>query len=278
MRMVTMRSSSPHSTVAPVVAVNDTVIAHAAIAREVQHHTGGTPRAAWQEATRALVIRELLLQRTHALGVLAQPQSQDGLRETQDEALIRALLETEVRAPMADDAACLRYYQANLAKFRSPDLFEPLHILFKAARVDAEAYMRARTQANATLAALRDSPGQFETVARSVSECSSAHQGGRLGQVASGETTPEFEAAMRALQPGEISPIPVETRYGVHIIRLDRKIAGEMLPFPHVRDRIAAWLEESSWRRAVAQYVRLLAGHARVTGCDINGANSPLVQ
>lgn len=56
-----MRTVINHVTAAGVVAVNEAVIANADIAREVQNHTGASPRDTWQEATRALVIRELLL-------------------------------------------------------------------------------------------------------------------------------------------------------------------------------------------------------------------------
>ena len=103
-------------------------------------------------------------------------------------------------------------------------------------------------------------------------------EGGRLGQVARGDTTPEFEAALLSLQPGQICPEPVQTRYGVHVMRLERKVAGQMLPFEMVRERIAAYLEASAWRRAVAQYVALLAGGADIAGFDMPGAASPLVQ
>ncbi|HQT79103.1 MAG TPA: peptidylprolyl isomerase [Rhodopila sp.] len=273
MRTVTLRTSTPTA-----IAVNDAVIASTDIAREVQNHAGESPKQAWEEATRALVVRQLLLQRARTLGLAAEPQTVDGLRETQDEALIRTLLEADVRTPTADEANCRRYYQANLARFRSLDLFEPLHILFKADPSDKAAYARALEQAEAVLADVTTAPNCFESMARALSDCPSATDGGRLGQVARGDTTPAFETAMLALEAGQLCPAPVRTPYGVHVLRLDRKVAGQTLPFEHVRDRIAAYLEESAWRRAVAQYVALLAGQARITGFDMPGAASPLVQ
>ncbi|MDR3517658.1 MAG: peptidylprolyl isomerase [Azospirillaceae bacterium] len=260
------------------VTVNEIAIPHAAIAREVQHHAAASPRDSWQSATRALVIRELLLQRAAALGLVAEPRTRDGGAETDEEALIRLLLEREVSIPTADDAVCRRYYDNHAARFRSPDLFEPAHILFKARRDDAEAYGQATTRAEAVLAQLREQPDRFDALARALSDCPSAAEGGRLGQVVRGDTTPEFEAALAALAPGTISPTPVATRYGVHVLRLDRKVAGDLLPFAAVRDRIAAYIEESSERRAIAQYIALIAGQARIVGFDLPGATSPLVQ
>jgi peptidyl-prolyl cis-trans isomerase C len=62
MRTVTLRSSTPST-----VSVNDAVIAHADIAHYVQNHPAPTRKQAWDAATHALVVRELLLQRARSL-------------------------------------------------------------------------------------------------------------------------------------------------------------------------------------------------------------------
>lgn len=260
------------------VTVNDVAIPHATIAREVQNHQAGSPADAWGQATRALVIRELLLQRARELEIAADPRTEDGARETAEESLIRLLLEREIVTPKADEAVCRRYYDSNAKRFRSPDLFEPAHILFKARRDDADAYAKAETQAEAILANLQQHPEKFDSLARSLSDCPSATEGGRLGQIVRGETTPEFETFLVAMEPGQICPTPVRTRYGVHVLRLDRRIAGQKLPFEAVRDQIATYLEDRTWRRAVAQYIALIAGQARIDGFDLPAATSPLVQ
>ena len=260
------------------VAVNGVVIANGDIAREVQNHDQPSPAEAWSAATRALVVRELLAQRARQLNLAAAPQSEGGVRETEEEALIRVLLEAEIRTPTADEASCRRYYAANQARFRSPDLFEPLHILFKAAQNDEPAYAQALARAEMVLAEIQATPERFDRLARALSDCPSASDGGRLGQVMRGETTPEFEAALLALHQGELCPLPVRTRYGVHILRLERRVDGVVLPFEQVHARIAKYLEENAARRAAAQYVALLAGQARIDGCTIAGAVSSLVQ
>ncbi len=260
------------------VTVNDVAIPHATIAREVQNHRAQSPADAWKQATRALVIRELLLQRARALEITADPRTENGARETAEESLIRLLLEREVVTPKADVAVCQRYYDRNIARFCSPDLFEPAHILFKARRDDVDAYAKAEARAEAILADLQQHPEKFDSLARSLSDCPSATEGGRLGQVVRGETTPEFETFLVAMEPGQICATPVRTRYGVHVLRLDRRSAGQTLPFEAVRDQIATYLENRTWRRAVAQYITLIAGQARIAGFDLPAATSPLVQ
>lgn len=256
-----------------VVSVNGTAIARDTIVREMQNYAAPKPIAAWQQAARALVIRELLLQEARRLAIVAEPASDaEGRRETDEEAMIRGLIEREVSVPEPDDATCRRYYEQNRARFRSADIFEASHILFAAVAKDREAYAQARADAEAVLATLRDNPGTFAMLAKAHSRCPSAGQGGNLGQITGGQTTPEFEQALAKIAPGELSAQPVETRYGFHIIRLDRKIEGRTLPYELVAERIADYLRESVRRRADAQYIARLVSAAKIEGIELAGA------
>jgi len=257
------------------VRVNGIAIARDVIAREAQHHPARTPLESWKAAARALVVRELLLQEARRLAIEEPPLADvDGRRETADEAAVRALVAREVRTPSADAATCRRYYEQNRQRFHSPDIYEAAHILFAASKADAPGYAQARSAAHAVLAVLREYPERFAELAQAHSACPSASQGGNLGQITAGETTPEFEQALFALEPGTIGAEPVATRYGFHIVRLDRRHAGRELPFELVADRIAAYLEERVQHRALAQYVARLAATARVEGIDLANADA----
>ena len=214
------------------VSVNGVVIPHDAVAREVQHHPESTPVRAWQQAVRALAVRELLLQEARRQGLTPEPQTDgDGRRETDDEALIGGLIAREVRVPEPDEDACRRYYDHNRSRFHSADLYEASHILIAARRDQPEAFAAARDRAEVVLAMLASEPGRFADLAAAHSDCPSATAGGNLGQLTRGDTTPEFEQALVRLAPGEMTKAPVETRYGFHIIHLDRHIQGGELPF-----------------------------------------------
>ena len=265
-----------HRTLLPkanVVKVNGVVIPRDMISREAQHHPAGTPLAAWRAATEALVVRELLLQEARRLDIAAEALTDaDGRRETADEAAVRALVAREVRLPEADEATCRTYYERNRRRFRSPDIYEAAHILFAAAKDDVQGYARAYAEAMPVLALLQERPERFAELASIHSACPSAGQGGNLGQITRGQTTPEFERALTELAPGTMSREPVATRYGFHIIRLDRKHDGRELPFELVAERIADYLAESVQRRATVQYVARLAGAARIEGADLPSA------
>lgn len=263
----------------PALTVNGVAISDEMVRSEAQNHPADTPATAFAAAARALVVRELLLQEARRLGLAAAPEALGaGRRETDEDALVRALLEREISAPTADEAACRRYYEQNPRRFRSETLFEARHILFAAPETDAAARHRAHDAAAAVLTELRTAPDRFAELAAQHSACSSAGQGGALGQLGRGSTVPEFEAALHALQPGGLSAAPLATRFGYHILLLERRIDGEQLPFEHVAQRIAGWLEAASWSRAVAQYIGILAGRADITGIVLDAANGPLVQ
>ena len=262
-----------------IIAVNGVAIAQEAIAAELQNHPADTPDDAALEAARALVIRELLLQEAERKGITGEPADLgEGRRETANEARVRALLEREVHVPQADEATCRRFYESDRGRFRTPDLFEPAHILIAADASDADAHGRAMALASELIATLRDEPERFESLARQHSDCSTAREGGRLGQVERGQTTPEFETFLLGMEEGELCPVPVPTRYGVHVLRLDRRVDGAHAPFESVRDLIAHYLLEASFRRGAAQYIGILAGAADIRGIALDGADSPLVQ
>jgi peptidyl-prolyl cis-trans isomerase C len=261
--------------------VNGVEISDHAINAELQYHPAGSVEEAREAATRALVVRELLLQTAARRGIVQANPPEPGQaeeRETDDEALIRTLIAREVTTPEPDAETCRRFYDQNLKRFRSLDLFEAAHILFPADPEDAAATAQARQQAAAALAEVLAAPQRFADLARELSACPSAAQGGNLGQVSRGQTVPEFETFLFNLEPGQICPVPVKTRFGYHVLRLDRRIEGRQLPFEAVSDQIAAYLGEHVWRRAVSQYLQLLVGQAEIRGIALNGASTPLVQ
>lgn len=107
------------------VSVNGVAIPRDAIAREVQHHPAPSPVAAWRAAAQALVIRELLVQAARDRGVVPRPIIDgEGRRETVEEALIRALVEQDVKTPEPDAETCRRYFTQNRRRFPADATYE----------------------------------------------------------------------------------------------------------------------------------------------------------
>jgi peptidyl-prolyl cis-trans isomerase C len=253
-----------------IISVNGVAIARDDISREAQNHHAETPAAAWTEAAQALVVRQLLVQEARRLGLSPEPATDgQGRRETDEEALIRGLVEREVITPTPDEASCRRYYEQNRQKFRSSDLYEAAHILIAANPNDPKQVAEKRKSALALIEILARDPSSFADAARVYSACSSREHGGNLGQISRGQTVAEFEEGLSRLTPGFIAHEPIHTRYGFHVVRLDRKIEGEALAYELVAKRIADYLDETCRRRAVAQYIGILAGQARIDGFSL---------
>lgn len=275
MTIIVDRSIKGFETKPAPVSVNGVPIPRDAIAQEIQNHPASKPLMAWQAAARALVVRELLLQEASRIGLEAQPQADDeGRLETTQESLLRQLAESEIVTPEPDRDVCRRYYENNITRFRTSDIYEAAHILIAACADDTAGFAEARSRAEAILARLNERAELFAELAAMHSACPSGKQGGNLGQISAGQTTPEFERSLVALAPGEMTAAPVASRYGLHIIRLDRKLDGRTLPYKMVSERIASYLKDRVQRRATAQYIARLVSRAEITGIEIEGAQA----
>lgn len=216
-------------------------------------------------ATTALVLRRVLLDEAARQGL--DPASEDDA--------IGTLLARHAPAPEADEAACRRYYQANPQRFIVGELIEADHILFQVTPGVNLDMLRAH--ASAVLADLLADPSTFAEVARRQSNCPSAAVGGNLGQLGRGDTVPEFEKAVFALPAGGLLPQVLETRHGLHVVRVTRRIEGRLLPFEQVHESIASALTAASRDTAWRQYARLLVERADVQGIDLGGAEDDRV-
>ncbi|HEX5512879.1 MAG TPA: peptidylprolyl isomerase, partial [Gammaproteobacteria bacterium] len=256
------------------VTVNGVEIEPEAIAQEIQHHPAADGATAWREAARALALRELLLQEARRLGIEPEPERDAaGRSETKEDAIVRALLERQVQPGTVSDEECRRYYQSRIERFRTPALFEAAHILIEPSSDDEQAWKTAEAEAKAIIAALGDDPESFAAAARKFSKCPTAHQGGSLGQVRRGELVTAVQAALEGLPEGTVCREPVRSRFGWHVLRLQRRIEGRPLPFELVKDKIADMLEARAWTVAAARYATALAQSAEVEGVLIDPAS-----
>jgi len=90
------------------------------------------------------------------------------------------------------------------------------HILVKTNELVSETEAQARLR---TLKERLENKADFADLARVHSEDASAAKGGDLGWILPGDTVPEFERAMDALKPGEISD-PIRSPFGWHLIQV----------------------------------------------------------
>jgi peptidyl-prolyl cis-trans isomerase C len=246
------------------IEVNGVEITDSAIEHELPHHRqAGNPL---KQAVHELVLRALLLQEADRLGISGED----------DDERVAALFDREIHVPVADETVCETYYRNHAQRFVSGELVEARHILFQVTPNVSLELLRETSEA--VLDELRAKPERFAELARDYSNCASGAVGGSLGQLSRGQTVPEFEALAFRLAEGEMADRLLETRFGLHIVQVMRRVEGAQVPFEAVKAQIADLLTRQSWQRAVHQYLQILVGRAEIAGVTLEGAETPLAQ
>ncbi len=228
---------------------------------------------------------ELLRQSAMAQGLLAadDPAPTAGAISEAAEAAIERLLDTELQLPEPSDEAGQRHYHAHAARYACGERVLARHVLFAVTPgVDVNAL---RQRAEACLLDVRSATPEeqaagdrFAAAARSSSNCPSGTDGGQLGWLRAEDCAPEF--ARELFGHAEIGVLPrlVHSRFGLHVVGVLERESGTVPPYEQVRAAVLQQLRQQSFATALSQYLRLLAGRARVVGVDLDAAETPLVQ
>jgi peptidyl-prolyl cis-trans isomerase SurA len=102
----------------------------------------------------------------------------------------------------------------------------------------------------------------FASLAKSLSQDTSAERGGDLGWANPGMFVPEFEVVMNSLKEGEISQ-PLVSRFGVHLIQLMERRRMELSP-QEVRESVRSELRRSRYEEAYRNWAQDVRGRAFV--------------
>lgn len=199
--------------------------------------------------------------RLEEAGFTAEAFEEDVRRQLSVERLIQEDIAKDLSV---SDAEVHAFYEANTDKLTRPAQIHARHILIKVAPdADEAAKQAARERAEAVLEKARKKGADFAALAEEYSEGPSGPRGGDLGFAPRGQFVPAFEAAAWGLEPGEISDV-VETRFGYHVLKLEEKRPGEVVPEAEVSDRIRQHLAEQKSQAAVQARVKALREKAEV--------------
>ncbi|MEL7097652.1 MAG: peptidylprolyl isomerase [Pseudomonadota bacterium] len=188
-------------------------------------------------------------------GILDQLVQQTILQQSFDGELktrIKIQLENERRSLVAGeviegilagaltDEAIQEVYNAEYANVDPGEEYNASHILLET----EEAALAVKEEI--------DGGADFAAVAREKSTGPSGPGGGSLGWFGTGAMVPDFEAAVIALKPGEVSA-PVQTQFGWHVIKLNEVRAKSAPTLDDVRQEIEAKLRNEAVDARIAE-------------------------
>lgn len=224
-------------------------------------------------------------------------------------AAIDRLLDEALALPEPAEAACRRHYAANVARYAVGEQVLARHVLFavtpgidvNALRSRAEACLLDLRTASAERTGTAEGAGRGESAGRAESagsagstagaggdrfavaaaansNCPSGQDGGQLGWLRPTDCAPEFGRELFGHAEVGVLPRLVHSRFGLHVVEVLARRPGEIPTFEQVRQAVAQALRQHSFATALSQYLRLLAGRAKVVGVEIDGAQTPLLQ
>jgi peptidyl-prolyl cis-trans isomerase D len=143
------------------------------------------------------------------------------------------------------DAEVSDYYTKNVAQFTTPETRRASHILITLKKgASAADTTAAKAKAEAIVAELRKTPGDFAKVAKAKSEDpGSAEQGGDLGVIEKGVLVAPVENAIAKLKLGEISD-PVQSDFGFHVLTVTELKPAVVKPLDVVKADVTDLLKK----------------------------------
>jgi peptidyl-prolyl cis-trans isomerase C len=199
-------------------------------------------------------LRRLLAQQAERDGLDKDPAVQAQVRLMRERVYSDARMDAFDKANTPPDAAMESYaqgvYKADPKRFTVGGQTRVRHILIKNEGPESKA------KAEALLARLKAGES-FETLAMQNSfDLASGPKGGDLGFFGPGAMVKDFETAVDQLKnPGDLSGV-VKTEFGYHIIRLEERRPGGVLPYAEVRETLRAEARARAQRDAREQLIK----------------------
>jgi parvulin-like peptidyl-prolyl isomerase len=183
----------------------------------------------------------------------AEGYTEESYREHVAEMMASKMYLDRIRVDAADvsDTELERYYHENENRLTFPEQVRVRHILLTWKPLGTQDDRAAiRKQMEPILERARAGEDFTALVAEFSEDFATKDSGGDTGLFHRGQMTPAFEEAAFALEPGEISE-PVETGYGVHILKLEERLESRLVPLDEVREQLRDHVREEKMEAAV---------------------------
>lgn len=219
------------------VTVNNIVITQAELNSYSSQRTRGTnyadlPKPQQEMLRDELINLELMAQEAVDSGVAEQPALKAQLALMRKELLARTYLQDWIKNNEPDEATLREFYDKRQAGDQLNE-YKARHIL-----VDDEALA-------ADLITQLKGGAEFAELAKNSSKDGSAANGGDLGWFQASHMVKPFADAVKALENGQYSQAPVQSRFGYHVILREDSRAKAPPSFDSIRDELRGEAREA---------------------------------
>jgi len=199
-----------------------------------------------------LILNDLLFEEGRKAGYDHDPEIDRQVSDLRRRLVVQRVMRQYQTPPTIGDDQVRAYYDQN------PDLYSTTQV--RASHI----LVKDEETAKQLLAEVKAHPEKFADLAHEKStDTASAQKGGDLGMFGQGRMVPEFERAVFALKPGEVSEV-VKTQYGYHIITVTERKEGERKPFEQVKEQVRATLRNKILQDQVQGHYEALKKEAAV--------------
>ena len=187
-----------------------------------------------------LVDAQALLVEARKDGFDKEPKVQRAMQMAQERALESALLNKLVAPQVSDDAIKARYDQQYAGKAGDAEV-HARHIL-----------VADEATAKKIIAELKKG-GDFAALSKQYSkDPGAAQQGGDLGFFKKSDMVPEFATAAFALKDKEVTPTPVKTQFGWHVIQTLEHRTSAPPTLEQVHDELRQSMAQEAVQKVIA--------------------------
>ncbi len=211
---------------------------------EVRHYMNKLARPVPEaRALQEMINVELLSQQAKKEGLLKDPDLQLEIKRTTNGLIASQYLQNMLKNLKFTKEILQQRYNKEYLDGATALEYNANHILVKS------------EQAARDIIKQLDAGANFEELAKKLSTGPSGKNGGALGWFKSGDMVSAFSRAAQALKPGEYSKTPVKTRFGWHIIRLNKT---RPIPPPAFKD-----VEKKLANKIATEKINALMNHLR---------------
>ena len=157
-----------------------------------------------------------------------------------------------------NDLDIMLFYEMHHDRFEQPETRVARHILITVNPDFAEnTEFESRKKITEVAAKLGSRTNRFPQFAKQYSECPSAIEGGKLGDISRGQLYPELDEMLFNMGENEISPV-VESEMGFHILYCEQIKPARRIPYNKVKSRIREILQERNRRNCQKSWLAAL--------------------